>query len=203
MALELKTGEKTAKSVKIPTKTKVNLCKKEPKSRNVATLVIGIAAILALSLCVAKFGVIDQLARLQKAETEYYTVHSQYVAMQQAVAEYPDVEAEYRTYSRNWMKSEDGNGFVKVDRQEILDLIEGYVMPRGTVKNVSIQDSTVIVTMSGMSLTEISDMFDRLKEQPIVADARLTTALTPELDNTENLDFSFIITVQKAEEDGQ
>ena len=50
MALELKTGEKTAKSVKIPTKTKVNLCKKEPKSRNVATLVIGIAAILALSL---------------------------------------------------------------------------------------------------------------------------------------------------------
>ena len=57
--------------------------------------------------------------------------------------------------------------------------------------------------MSGMSLTEISDMFDRLKEQPIVADARLTTALTPELDNTENLDFSFIITVQKAEEDGQ
>lgn len=112
----------------------------------------------------------------------------------------PDVEAEYRTYSRNWMKSEDGNGFVKVDRQDILDLIEGYVMPRGTVKNVSIQDSTVIVTMSGMSLTEISDMFDRLKEQPIVADARLTTALTPELDNTENLDFSFIITVQKAEE---
>ena len=168
-----------------------------------ATLVIGIAAILALSLCVAKFGVIDQLARLQKAETEYYTVHSQYVAMQQAVAEYPDVEAEYRTYSRNWMKSEDGNGFVKVDRQDILDLIEGYVMSCGTVKNVSIQDSTVIVTMSGMSLTEISDMFDRLKEQPIVADARLTTALTPELDNTENLDFSFIITVQKAEEDGQ
>ena len=203
MALELKMGEKTAKTVKIPTKTKVNLCKKEPKSRNVTTLVIGIAAILALSLCVAKFGVIDQLARLQKAETEYYTVHSQYAAMQQAVAEYPDVEAEYRTYSRNWMKNEDGNGFVKVDRQDILDLIEGYVMPRGTVKNVSIQDSTVIVTMSGMSLTEISDMFDRLKEQPIVADARLTTALTPELDNTENLDFSFIITVQKAEEDGQ
>lgn len=203
MALELKMGEKTVKTVKIPTKTKVNLCKKEPKSRNVTTLVIGIAAILALSLCVAKFGVIDQLARLQKAETEYYTVHSQYAAMQQAVAEYPDVEAEYRTYSRNWMKNEDGNGFVKVDRQDILNLIEGYVMPRGTVKNVSIQDSTVIVTMSGMSLTEISDMFDRLKEQPIVADARLTTALTPELDNTENLDFSFIITVQKAEEDGQ
>ena len=203
MALELKMGEKTAKTVKIPTKTKVNLCKKEPKSRNVTTLVIGIAAILALSLCVAKFGVIDQLARLQKAETEYYPVHSQYAAMQQAVAEYPDVEAEYRTYSRNWMKNEDGNGFVKVDRQDILNLVEGYVMPRGTVKNVSIQDSTVIVTMSGMSLTEISDMFDRLKEQPIVADARLTTALTPELDNTENLDFSFIITVQKAEEDGQ
>ena len=123
--------------------------------------------------------------------------------MHRLQAEYPDVEAEYRTYSRNWMKSEDGNGFVKVDRQDILDLIEGYVMPRGTVKNVSIQDSTVIVTMSGMSLTQISDMFDRLKEQPIVADARLTTALTPELDNTENLDFSFIITVQKAEEDGQ
>ena len=194
MKLELGMGNGAKKPVKYPTKRTVNLAKRESHSQSVMTLSIGTAVIIVLVVLVVKFGVLDQLARQSAAESAYNTVHAQYTEMQR----YPKVEEEYRTYSRKWMQQEDSGAFVSVDRQEVLDLMENYLQPYGTIKAVTISDDVMIVSMSGMNLQEISAMFEILQQQPIVKAADLTIAST-EKTAGEDLDFSVTITLQPAD----
>ena len=122
---QIKTG-KTAgpKAIRLPSKTFVNLAQKESKKKSLLTLVLGVALILAVSFCVAKFGVIDQFARLDRAEGAYNQVHRQYLQVEQAVADYPKVEQRYRTYSRKWMENSAEDGLITVDRTLVLDMTE-------------------------------------------------------------------------------
>lgn len=202
MKLELGMGNKNGaqKPVKYPTKRTINLAKRESHSQSVMTIGIGSAVILVLVVCVVKFGVLDQLARQSAAESAYNTVHTQYVDMQNAVEKYPEVEEEYRTYSKKWMQQEDSGAFVSVDRQEVLDLMENNLQRYGEVKSVNVSDDTMIVSMSGMTLQEISAIFEILQQQPIVKSADLTIAST-EKTAGEDLDFSVTITLQPADAD--
>ena len=93
---------------------------------------------------------------------------------------------------------EDSGAFVSVDRQEVLDLMENYLQPYGTIKAVTISDDVMIVSMSGMNLQEISAMFEILQQQLIVKAADLTIAST-EKTAGEDLDFSVTITLQPAD----
>ena len=192
--------KKAPKALKIPTKTTINLAKRESKKKDVLTVAVGAVLIAALAGSVAKFGVLDQLARLNAAESAYNEVHSQYEMTLQAVADYPEVEARYRTYSREWMRVGDQNGLAKVDRLDVLDLVEKRMMPRGQVNSVSLRDSVMVVSMSGMNLRQISEMVELVRADPIVESAALNLAST-EQDSTEALmDFTLTIALEPAEE---
>lgn len=201
MKVETKQTE-ARKAVRCPTKRSVNLAKRESRSRNIVTLVCGIALIAVLAAAVAKFGVIDQLARQREAENAYNTTHAQYLEMQQAIENYPAVEQEYRTYSRKWMQDDTSGMFVSVDRIDVLALLEDHLLPYGKVKNLIVQAETMVVSMSGMNLEQISTMFAKLQEQPIVSSAVLNIAATADKSADANdLDFSITIILQSAEEE--
>ena len=190
------------KAVRCPTKRSVNLAKRESRSRNIVTLVCGIALIAVLAAAVAKFGVIDQLARQREAENVYNATHAQYLEMQQAIENYPAVEQEYRTYSRKWMQDDTSGMFVSVDRIDVLALLEDHLLPYGKVKNLIVQAETMVVSMSGMNLEQISTMFAKLQEQPIVSSAVLNIAATADKSSdASDLDFSITIILQSAEEE--
>ena len=194
--------KKTAKAMKLPSKTFVNLAQKESKKKNVLTLAGGIAAILAVSLSVAKFGVIDQFARLDKAESAYNQVHQQYLQMERAVADYPKVEEKYRTYSRKWMENSEEDGLVTVDRSLVLDMMEEFLRSQGVVNSMSVTGTVMTVSMSGMNLREVSAMLGRVEQQPIVASAALNIASTEDKNDPEALlDFTLTVALQPIEEE--
>lgn len=195
---------KASNAVKLPTKTRINLAKRESRKKDMITLGVGIVLIAGLSAAVAKFAVIDQLERLSQAEGAYNAVHVQYVAMQQAVADYPNVEERYRTYSRSWMLSGDTNGLAQVDRADVLDLVEARLLPYGRINTLSLRDSVMVVSMSGMNLSQISAMFERLQTEKIVASASLNMASTEEKDDPNALlDFTITIALQPEQEEAK
>ena len=159
----------SSRAPKYPSKRTVNLAQHESHSRRTLTLSLGLALIVLLSFCVANFGVLRQLDRQRDAEQAYSAVHSQYTQMQQALAGYDDVELQYRTYSRTWMQAEESPLYVPVDRLEVLDLLQTYLMPYGTVNRVLVQEDVAIVTMSGMDL-EHPDPHQRLHRPAPVPD---------------------------------
>ena len=192
--------KKPSKVLKLPTKTTINLAQRESRRKDVLTLTIGGALILVLAGSVAKFGVIDQMDRLSQAASSYNQVHSQYLTTLQAVEDYPEVEERYRTYSRSWMNAGDQNGLVRVDRQLVLDLVERRMMPRGQVDSLSLRDSVLVVSMSGMNLRQISDMVERIRQEPIVESAALNLASTERDSKEALLDFTLTIALQPKEE---
>lgn len=201
MSTAVKTN-KASNAMKLPTKTRINLAKRESRKKDFITLGVGIVLIAGLSAAVAKFAVIDQLDRLSQAEGAYNAVHVQYVAMQQAVADYPNVEERYRTYSRSWMLSGDTNGLTRVDRADVLDLVEARLLPYGRINTLSLRDSVMVVSMSGMNLSQISAMFERLQTEKIVASASLNMASTEEKDDPNALlDFTITIALQPEQEE--
>ena len=201
MSTAVKTN-KASNAMKLPTKTSINLAKRESRKKDMITLGVGIVLIAGLSAAVAKFAVIDQLERLSQAEGAYNAVHVQYVAMQQAVADYPNVEERYRTYSRSWMLSGDTNGLARVDRADVLDLGEARLLPYGRINTLSLRDSVMVVSMSGMNLSQISAMFERLQTEKIVASASLNMASTEEKDDPNALlDFTITIALQPEQEE--
>ena len=203
MSTAVKTN-KASNAVKLPTKTRINLAKRESRKKDMITLGVGIVLIAGLSAAVAKFAVIDQLERLSQAEGAYNAVHVQYVAMQQAVADYPNVEERYRTYSRSWMLSGDTNGLTRVDRADVMDLVEARLLPYGRINTLSLRDSVMVVSMSGMNLSQISAMFERLQTEKIVASASLNMASTEEKDDPNALlDFTITIALQPDQEEAK
>ena len=203
MSTAVKTN-KASNAMKLPTKTRINLAKRESRKKDMITLGVGIVLIAGLSAAVAKFAVIDQLDRLSQAEGAYNAVHVQYVAMQQAVADYPNVEERYRTYSRSWMLSGDTNGLARVDRADVLDLVEARLLPYGRINTLALRDSVMVVSMSGMNLSQISAMFERLQTEKIVASASLNMASTEEKDDPNALlDFTITIALQPEQEEAK
>lgn len=203
MSTAVKTN-KASNAMKLPTKTRINLAKRESRKKDMITLGVGLVLIAGLSAAVAKFAVIDQLDRLSQAEGAYNAVHVQYVAMQQAVADYPNVEERYRTYSRSWMLSGDTNGLARVDRADVLDLVEARLLPYGRINTLSLRDSVMVVSMSGMNLSQISAMFERLQTEEIVASASLNMASTEEKDDPNALlDFTITIALQPEQEEAK
>ena len=203
MSTAVKTN-KASNAMKLPTKTRINLAKRESRKKDMITLGVGIVLIAGLSAAVAKFAVIDQLDRLSQAEGAYNAVHVQYVAMQQAVADYPNVEERYRTYSRSWMLSGDTNGLARVDRADVLDLVEARLLPYGRINTLSLRDSVMVVSMSSMNLSQISAMFERLQTEKIVASASLNMASTEEKDDPNALlDFTITIALQPEQEEAK
>ena len=188
------------KAPKYPTKRTVNLAQRESHSRSTLTLSLGLLIILLLSFCVANFGVLRQLDRQRAAEQAYSTAHSQYTEMQTALADYDRVELQYRTWSRAWMHDENSPVYVPVDRMEVLDLVQEYLMRYGTVNTLVVDEDVMIVTMSGMNLEQMSAMFQRLQLQPSVKAATLTLAATPSVNPGDKVDFSITVTLRSAAE---
>lgn len=192
-------GAAARKMIKCPQKMGINLNIQEDRSRNRMTLLIGILAILALVAVVVNFGVLEQYRRLDRAQAAYNQVHSQYVKAQEDLADYDRVLVEYRTYSMDWMSNGDGEIAITADRQEALDLLEQEMLTSGSLNAIQITQNTMNVDMSGMTLTQISDMFARLRLSPIVDSVTLNVATTEE-GSSSLMDFTVCVTLRQPEE---
>ena len=177
-----------------PRKSGINMNMREDRTRELTTLIIGGVLICVLAGAAAKFGVIDQYRRLTEAQRAYEQVHSQYTAVETALEDYDRVLAEYRTYSTDWMNDVVDSGspnaalYAAVDRQRVMQ-------SQGTVTSVLIRDNQAVVAMSGMSLDQISQMFQKIGESPIVENVELNMAETEKEHPASILSFSVSITL--------
>ena len=140
-------GAAPRKMIKCPSKTGINMNKREKRTGEMLTLVIGLAVI----------------RRLSEAQSAYGKVHSQLTACQEQLTDYEQVLAEYRSSSLDGMADSEGK-LVTVPRRDVLDLVEDLMMPRGKVLSVEILDDAAEVEMSDMRLDQISEMFAVMEE---------------------------------------
>ena len=195
MAEKMKKGPSEAgrKTLKCPHKQGINLNMREQKGNPRLTLLVGCLAIVILAGGVAKFGVIDQYRRLDAAQAAYASVHTEYTQMQELLKGYDRLLMEYRTYSMEWATDGSEDNGTLVDRQK-------EMLSRGRLVSLQVSGNKMVVAMSGMSLDQISRMFDVIQQSPIVSNVELNLASTEDGNVSTILDFTVRITLRSAEE---
>ena len=88
----------------------------------------------------------------------------------------------------------------KKQHEKALDLLEQEMLSRGRLVSLQVSGNKMTVAMSGMSLDQISRMFDVIQQSPIVSNVELNLASTEDGNVSTILDFTVRITLRSAEE---
>ena len=80
---------------------------------------------------------------------------------------------------------------------EVLDLLEQQMLSRGRLNSLQVAGDTMVVSMSGMNLEQISDMFAAIQQSPVVGNVELKLASTEDGNVSAILDFTMRITLQQ------
>lgn len=176
MILEKKLwGEGSAKGSHYPSKTTMNMAQApEPGTRLSNMIVYGILVVLLLIL-IGRFAIYDQYVALGTAENEAAGLQQQVQQLRSGLADYQTVSDEYAKYSYGYQNQTEAALF---GRLQMLDVIDRYVAPYGTVSSVTIAGNTASVTLTSSTLADTGALVDGLRKLDSVADVSVSTATT-------------------------
>lgn len=155
-----------------PSKRTMNLAQTDAKSTKSTTVLYVILGVVVL-IAILKFGVYDLFAKAATAENEVATVQAQITSNASKMADYQTIASEYALYSYGYQTSEESQ---LVDRLTMLDVVERYVMPLGTVSSVSLSENTANISLSGVTLASASGLITTLEGVDGVDSVSVNTA---------------------------
>ena len=160
---------KEIKGKSVPTKTTLNLVIKEKKALRFSRVFPLLLLVLILAAAFAKFAVIDRYAALAEAESQLAREQADLEQLRASFADFEEVQAEYNRYSYE--------GFDRSipDRQDVLDLLEKHVFPVSGMRQLAISGRSLSMTLTGMSLEEVSTLIAKLEAEPLVESVMVST----------------------------
>ena len=152
------------------------------KSDDNRTLEILIFIIFLVALGVfTKFGVIDKISEASAAEAAYNEVQRQITELKEQNADYDKVKKDYSHYGLGYL---DDTEILLVDREDVLDLLDKYVLKNADIKTLNVTDNTVTLTVEKTRLNAISSIVKELEADPDVAFVTVNVAGTDRDVNT-------------------
>ncbi|MCF0143095.1 MAG: hypothetical protein HUJ75_06935, partial [Parasporobacterium sp.] len=136
-------------------------------------LVIVVVAFLAKVL------VADKIIELDKIKAANASVKAQIDAEYAEIEAFADIEEEYAHYTYSGFSEAEKN---KADRLNVINLLDKYIIPRGSVRTWVLNDNMLTLSIADLSLESLNTMVDQLENDSLVNFVTVTTASTP----TEN-----------------
>lgn len=172
MALEL-TLKRSKKPV-YPTKPTINLAEDDQRGNNTRSLVLFVVALIAIALF-AKFAVIDVMGAANASLAKVTTAQSQLSALEEANADYPELQERYAAFALNSLSDEER---ALADRGAILELLQGTVANMAELQSVSVTGNTLMLQFANTSLEDVSRVVASLESSDLVANVSMSTAKT-------------------------
>ena len=171
---EISFGKKKGKGAKskYPDKTYINLVQDETDNNNRKAL-IGFGIFLIALAIFTKFAVIDQLAKISRAEAEYNRVLAQITEIRRSNSDYDAVKAEYDEVT-DWYMTEEEK--LEVDKNNVFRMLEEDIMPYAGIKSVQIAGNTIAVQTDVTTLQAVSQFLSVLQNDSRNGFVTVTTA---------------------------
>ena len=151
---------------KLPEKRTINLVTVNETHINWLVAIPLILLIYAAAGAFSKFFVIDRMALADEAQYEVAQLQSQLDSVERELAEYDDVKDAYAHYTVSGMTQEELN---RVDRVDVMELLERVAFPRLTVSNWSVSGNELTMSVRGETLDTINELVQGLLKEPIVS----------------------------------
>ncbi|MEG0755676.1 MAG: hypothetical protein RR450_04715 [Oscillospiraceae bacterium] len=136
--------------------------------------------LIPLTLCLiifvaafGKFGVIDQLNRVDRAEQSFAALQSQIDTLAGETAGYTEMEKEYSLYGSKWMTPEE---IAQVDVLYGLDVCRKELLPTSRVESIVIAQNIISVNLSGITLQQASAIIKQVEAYTLVKEAFVSSA---------------------------
>ena len=184
-----------AKKNDYPSKIYINLAMREKRKVDPKLAIPGIILVLLLAAAFGKFGVADRMAQVSRAQGELNVVLSEKAVMENAVADYDEVKAEYAKYSINWMDDVEKSLVKKTD---MISLINSQILLNSETRSITISGNTISAELVGLDMAATSALVDRLNARDDVAQVQVFTATTQEAVEDQVI-VSILITMQLEE----
>ena len=183
-------GFKGSGRSKMPTKTSINLAIKDESGIKPQIAVPAVIIICILAALFGKFLVADRMIAASTQARQVAEMRSNLDAIYGKIADYEDVADVYAHYTYSGMTDEE---LERVDRVDVMNLIEKALDAGYTLKNWSVSNNIMSLKMTGKTLQELNNLSKILENEPIVDQCVMTTADKSEKE--ENKDVSATFTV--------
>ena len=172
------------KDTDYPSKTYINLVSNEQAEKDKKAIGWFLVFLVFLGFFV-KFGVYDQIDKLNQAEAEYNLMQSQLSQAQAANADYADIKAQYDKVTEWYMSDEEK---MELDKNNVFDMLEEDLMPYVELQSVAVSGSTITVQTGVTDLDTVSTFLSKLQSDKRNAFVTVTTAAaSTERDPSSNL----------------
>lgn len=158
---------------------------------NVKKLGIVLGIILVAVGLFSKFAIFDQLAKKNAALDARNSSQAILTGQRIGMASYKELKEEHDRLTDARMNE---NERYLVDRIQVFDLIRDEIMPSCVVDSVSLHNNELTLGISGLSLMEVGELTEHLREFEIVKQVELRSAYSPDSDEAS---MSVIIMLQK------
>lgn len=159
----------------LPTKKDINLAVIGEQHMNVLVALPAILLILLAAALFSKFLVYDRMQEVSAAWREVSRLQDQLDAGYEELADYAELAELYAHYTFSGMTDEEKE---RIDRVEVLSLIDRLILPQAGVENLTINGNKMTLNMSGNTLQEINLLVQKLEADPVVDFCSVTTAVS-------------------------
>jgi len=154
-----------------------------------------VALILVVVGLFGKFAVADRLAEVARVEAEVEVLRQHKAELELFTAGYNELYLQYAQYSTSWMSEEQQ---AAVPRLDMLDLVEGELMPGSQVRRLSVSGNILSVELAGITLENTGYFVQKLYQRPDVTNVAVYTASTKD-ESRNRAAVSLIITMVSPE----
>lgn len=157
----------------LPVKRSINLVTVGEKPIDVKLAVPGIVLIILAAALFGKFAVVDRLMAVSDAQQKAEVVRIQLDTGYQKIEEYGELTDEYAHYTYSGMTEEE---LSRVDRSDILKLLQKVVLPNSVLDSWSVQGNQMMLIIGGSRLQEINLLVQQLENEELVDFCTVETA---------------------------
>ena len=174
-------GKKGKGKAGYPNKQYINILDGMKSDDNRTLEILFFIVFLIALAAFTKFGVIDKISEASAAEAAYNDMQRQITELKEQNADYEEVKKDYSHYGMGYL---DDSEILLVDREDVLDLLDKYVLKNADIKTLNVTDNTVTLTVEKTRLNAISSIVKELESDPDVAFVTVNVAGTDRDVNT-------------------
>ena len=180
-----------------PSKTTINLAQRERRPLNLS-VTLPTAILLAIAVAAfCKFGVVDRLHAVSAAETQAAQQELLVSQVQEKTADYEQVLEKYESDSLRKNASVGG-----ADPMKCLALVEANLLNISQVSSFTITPDTITVKLSGVTLNDISAIYQQLMKSDLVSGIQVYNASSSQKSEKVTAAMTITLAVDKSTQSG-
>lgn len=176
------------KKINLPSKKSINFISDRTTKVNRISIIAFVVFLLFLALFV-KFGVIDPLARVNRAEAVYRSMEAQLNGYKEQLKDYDKIDAEYNEMVGSFLSETE---LSYLDRMDIIKMVEEDIKSRVAIQSITLSGNTVRVVTGMTTMNNVSDIVSVLDHDTRNSYVTVTTAQA-DSDNKEKVTANIVV----------